>query len=75
MSLIKSYPKHHSCQVVIIDRYVKGQAHLVPGLYCADHGKWIKWLSLKDADELVEFGVEHLGSLSAEKAMLDRSKI
>jgi hypothetical protein len=53
--------KHDNCPVVIIRVKHKYQG-VIPGLYCATHGKWIKWLTPSHAQELIDMGVEDLGT-------------
>lgn len=67
--------KHHNCRVVIIDRYVKGQPVLRPALYCAEHVKWIKWLTLSESKEFQELGVEHMGALASEETKLQQQQV
>lgn len=64
--------KHDKCQVVIIDKLWKNKLHPVPGLYCADHGKLIKWLSDDAAQILEDAGVENLGMLKTEETTYNR---
>ena len=53
---------HENCEVVIIYRLWKNKTYPTPGLYCAEHGKLIKWLSFSDADFLeFECNVRTLG--------------
>ena len=67
--------RHHHCQVVIIPRYHKGKPHLVPGLYCSDHAKLIKWLSPDSAEELVSAGVESLEPIASDKMAHIREQV
>jgi hypothetical protein len=64
--------QHNNCTMVIIDRYHKGKAKLIPGLYCENHACLIKWLTPSHAKELKQFGVEYLGTIpgEAQKAKL-----
>ena len=55
---VKSYELHESCNMIIKWKKFKNQSDLVPGLYCADHGNLVKWLSLDLARELIEYGVQ-----------------
>ena len=64
--------KHDKCQVVIIDKLWKNRLHPVPGLYCAEHGTLIKWLSDDAAQTLIDAGVEDLGMLKNEEATYNR---
>lgn len=59
--------KHNNCEMVIIFKLWKNRYHPVPGLYCAEHGTLIKWLSDSDADFLIEQGVDDLGMLENEE--------
>ena len=64
--------KHDNCQVVIVNKLWKNRLHPVPGLYCAEHGNLIKWLSDSDADLLRKQGVEDLGMLKTEESTYQR---
>lgn len=77
MSFEDTLNRHHECQVVILPRYHKNKPHLIPGLYCQDHGKLIKWLSPESAAELKQAGVEELEPIKIDKlkAMQQQLKI
>ena len=60
MTAKKLMTKHVDCPVVIIRRLHPLQG-IIPGLYCATHAKWIKWLTQQHAQELIDMGVEDLG--------------
>jgi hypothetical protein len=66
--------KHDDHTVGIVMRYHKGRVDPVPGLYCLDCCKLIKWLSYTEAKDLLESGVEDLGMLPDELALWNRSK-
>jgi hypothetical protein len=66
---------HHECEVVIIPRFHKGKPKLMHGLYCADHGKLIKWLSPEQSTECQQLGVELLEPVKQDRINLMREKI
>jgi hypothetical protein len=72
MSILPNKNRHDDCPVVIIDKLWKNRLHPVPGLYCACHGKLIKWLSDWDAQTLEDMGVENIGMLKVEQKIYDR---
>ena len=61
--------EHDECEVAILRKLWKNRIHPVPGLYCAIHGKLIKWLSLRDARFLIDEGVEDIGMLPEEEVI------
>lgn len=63
MNFEKHLDKHHNCRVVLVDQTFKDRQQPVPTLYCADHIKWIKFCSHKEAEILKQAGVEDLGLL------------
>lgn len=68
--------KHDSHTVVIIPRFIKGRPRLVPGLYCEDCGKLIKWLNEQVADELIRAnGVEVLPTIKQDKIKLFQQQL
>ena len=50
----KTVKKHDKCPVEVRHKEFKGRPFPVPGLYCACHGTWIKWLSDEDYDLIKE---------------------
>lgn len=66
--------QHENCTMVIIPRYHKGKPKLIPGLYCEDHGCLIQWLDHKTKDALVQIGVEDLGPIKEEMALISKKK-
>jgi hypothetical protein len=68
MTIDKTLNKHDSCPVVIIERWHLNKPNPIPGLYCATHGKLIKWLNREHSDELETLGVENLGFIKGEGA-------
>lgn len=60
--MAKKKTDHSLCEVTIIDRPLKGNPNLRPGLFCVPHGRWIKWLKQEHAEELKSLGVPRLGS-------------
>ena len=63
MNFEKYLDKHMMCRVVIVEKKFKNRSKLVPTLYCADHVKWLKYCTFKEADDLIQAGVENLGPL------------
>ena len=62
--------RHNDHEVVIIDRFIKNRTRAVPGLYCSDCAKLIKWLSDDVAEELIQSGVKHLGMTTVDRVRL-----
>lgn len=62
--------RHNDHEVVIIDRFIKNRTRAVPGLYCSDCSKLIKWLSDDVAEDLITNGVEHLGMTGMDRIKL-----
>ena len=56
---------HDQCEMVIITRVIR-PARLCPGLYCKEHATLIKWLSISEAMDLRNMGVEDLGMVKFE---------
>ena len=50
--------RHRTHRWYIQPRIHAGRHDPVPGLYCADCGKWIKWMSYDETAELLSRGVE-----------------
>ena len=68
--------RHNDHTVVIIPRFYKNRPKLVPGLYCEDCGKLIKWLKDPLAEELVnDYGVERLSPIKQDKLKLLRQQL
>jgi len=67
--------KHHHCEVVIIPRFHKGKANLIPGLYCKDHACLIKWLTNRQSKQLQQSGVELLEPINTDKMSLMRQQL
>jgi hypothetical protein len=63
---------HHNCSVVILPRYHKNKPNLIPGLYCENHAKLIKWLSPQQARELEQMGVEQLEPMNSDKLLVEQ---
>jgi hypothetical protein len=72
MSLEQILDRHNDHQVVIIFRLHKHKLNPIPGLYCHDCCKLIKWLSLDQAEELLAAGVDDLGMLPDEENLWQR---
>jgi len=72
MSFEKVLDKHNEHGVVIIPRMFKGRLDPVPGLYCEDCNKWIKWLTIDEASDLLDAGVEGLDMLPNEETIWRR---
>jgi hypothetical protein len=66
---------HHECEVVIIPRFHKGKPKLIHGLYCANHGKLIKWLRPEQSRECQQLGVELLAPVKEDRIKLMRQQI
>jgi hypothetical protein len=67
--------RHNNCSVVIIPRYHKNRPQLVPGLYCENHGKLIKWIRNEQINELKELGVEVLEPIKIDKLKVMREQL
>jgi hypothetical protein len=63
---------HNDHTVVILWRLHKNKLDPVPGLYCQDCSKLIKWLSLDEAEDLITYGVEVLDMIPEEEAIWHR---
>jgi hypothetical protein len=63
---------HNEHTVVILWRLHKNKLDPVPGLYCEDCAKLIKWLSLTEAEDLIDSGVEVLDMIPEEYATWQR---
>jgi len=72
MSFKDILDKHDDHTVVILPRLFKNRLEPVPGLYCEDCGKLIKWLSLELFEELLDDGVELLDMIPEEYNTLQR---
>lgn len=70
MALKDVFDQHHDCEVVIIPRFHKGKSKLIPGLYCCQHAKLIKWLSPRQSHECQQLGVEVLPAVKEDKIKL-----
>lgn len=70
MTLEEHMARHLDHQVGIALRLHQGRP--VPGLYCLDCAKLIKWLSIDEADTLLKLGVEDIGMLPEEEKELRR---
>lgn len=76
MSFKDILDRHHTHQVVIIPRFVRGRPQLVPGLYCEDCSKLIKWLNPQVADELASVdGVEQLQARKQDQIKLFQQQL
>ena len=52
--------KHDNCPVKVEYKQFRTRPLPVPGLYCARHGTWIKWLSEQDYQSIQgELNVTH----------------
>ena len=58
---------HNDHTVVILWRLHKNKLDPIPGLYCQDCSKLIKWLSLDEAEDLIAYGVEVLDMIPEER--------
>ena len=67
MSFEDTLNKHNDHTVVILWRLHKNKLDPVPGLYCQDCAKLIKWLSLNEAEDLIKAGVEVLDMIAEEE--------
>lgn len=63
---------HNDHTVVILWRLHKNKLDPVPGLYCKDCSKLIKWLHLDEAEDLIQSGVEILDMIPEEYAIWQR---
>jgi hypothetical protein len=72
MSFENILNNHNDHTVVILWRLHKNKLDPVPGLYCQDCAKLIKWLSLDEAEELIQIGVEVLEMMKDEEAIWHR---
>ena len=45
--------RHAQCEMILR----KGDIHT--GLYCKEHGNWIKWVNQDDVDIMLDAGVEY----------------
>jgi hypothetical protein len=72
MSFEDILDRHSDHTVVILWRLHKNKLDPVPGLYCNDCAKLIKWLSLDEAEDLVNSGVEVLDMIPEERTIWDR---
>jgi hypothetical protein len=63
---------HNDHTVVILWRLHKNKLDPIPGLYCQDCSKLIKWLSLDEAEDLITYGVEVLDMIPEEEAIWHR---
>lgn len=63
---------HNDHTVVILWRLHKNKLDPVPGLYCQDCAKLIKWLSLDEAEDLIKAGVEVLSMIPEEETIWRR---
>ena len=75
MSFNDTLDRHADHTVVIIPRLFKNRIEAVPGLYCQDCAKLIKWLSTAEEQELVKSGVEILPMLEEERRQLSIRKL
>ena len=73
MSFEDILDRHSDHTVVILWRLHKNKLDPIPGLYCQDCSKLIKWLSLTETDDLVKLGVETLDMIPAERAIWKRN--
>jgi hypothetical protein len=64
--------RHNDHTVVILWRLHKNKLDPVPGLYCQDCAKLIKWLNLDEAEDLIQSGVEVLDMIPEEVAIWHR---
>jgi hypothetical protein len=71
MSFKDTLDRHNDHNVVILPRLFKDRTEPVPGLYCEDCGKLIKWLDWPTAWDLIELGVEKLEMIPEEKKIVD----
>jgi hypothetical protein len=67
MSFETILDRHNDHEVVILPRYHKNRPQLVPGLYCVNCFKLIKWLNPQQAQELEQLGVEVLDPSKLDK--------
>ena len=72
MTLNEALDKHSEHEVAIIMRLHKGRFYPVPGLYCQDCSKLIKWLNYDEAADLLAAGVKDLGMLPEEEEIWQR---
>jgi hypothetical protein len=72
MSFEDILDRHSDHTVVILWRLHKNKLDPIPGLYCNDCAKLIKWLSLDEAEDLVNSGVEVLDMIPEERTIWDR---
>jgi hypothetical protein len=63
--------RHNDHTVVILPRLHKGKPYAVPGLYCEDCGKLIKWLTPKESKALLKAGVEQIEMIPEERDQLE----
>ncbi len=59
---------HCDCEKAIIPRYHKGKFNLIPGLYCANHGKLIQWLNDEQYEEAIDLGILDIGPMNDDEA-------
>jgi hypothetical protein len=72
MSFEDILDRHSNHTVVILWRLHKNKIDPVPGLYCQDCAKLIKWLSLDLAEDLIKAGVEVLDMMPDEENIWHR---
>lgn len=72
MSFEDILDRHSDHTVVILWRLHKNKIDPVPGLYCQDCAKLIKWLSLDEAEDLIQSGVEVLAMIPEEETIWHR---
>jgi hypothetical protein len=75
MTVDKTLDRHANCSVVILPRFHQGKPRLIPGLYCENHAKLIKWLNVNDSNELTELGVKQLKPMSSDQMSLIRQTL
>ena len=63
----KNIDLHNKCQCEIRWRQFKGKTEFTPGLFCSNHNVFLDWLSLVDANLLIDNGIK-------EAPYLDRKK-
>lgn len=74
MSFEDILDRHNEHTVVILWRLHKNKLDPVPGLYCNDCSKLIKWLTLDEAEDLIKSGVEILDMIPEELAIWQRRR-
>ena len=72
MSFEDILDRHNDHNVVILWRLHKNKFDPVPGLYCHDCAKLIKWLTVDIAEDLINSGVDTLDMIPEEQTIWER---